>query len=139
MILKRSYLDRTWSALRPICMARISSIMLKLSSCPRGSYFDSCSFSSFLKLEVWNDLVSILAVLQQNLILARYESLDITYGIRTLSSELDTVLVSRKLFRILSTCSASTAFSSLTTPSSGGRKTAAGVKGYWGKAFLPVL
>ena len=39
---------RTWSAFNPICMARISSIMLKLSSCPRGAYLDSCSLSSLL-------------------------------------------------------------------------------------------
>merc|ERR1712055_207535 len=88
-------------------MARISSIMLKLSSCPNGSYFDSCSLSNF--------------------------------GIRTLRSELDTVLVSLKLLRILSTCSASITFSSFAPPSSGGKNTAAGVNGYLGAAFRPCI
>ena len=61
-----------------------------------------------------------------------------TYGIRTLRSELDTVLVSLKLLRILSTCSASITFSSFAPPSSGGKNTAAGVNGYLGAAFRPI-
>ena len=65
------------------------------------------------------------------------KTLNQTYGIRTLRSELDTVLVSLKLLRILSTCSASITFSSFAPPSSGGKNTAAGVNGYLGAAFRP--
>merc|ERR1711944_330150 len=91
----------------PTCIARISSIILKLSSCPKGSYLDSCSFNNF--------------------------------GIRTLSNELDTVLVSLSPDVILSTSSSSLLFflASALEPPTG--ITAAGVKGYTGLASLPCM
>ena len=51
--------------LSPICMARISSIILKVSSCPKGSYLDSCSFNSFLEIGLMLEWHLVLEALKQ--------------------------------------------------------------------------
>ena len=90
----------TWSGLRPIFIERISSMILRLSSSSKGSYFDWCSFSNFL----WQNNSPVKSTSGQV-----QDRKHWTYGMRTFRSADETVLFSLRLFLIFWTSSSAIA------------------------------